>query len=266
MKSKTRLTLVSLIALLFAFSLPAISVSAYSSNQSVHLATLSAAPTSALSITKTTCADCFAGYSDLNSAANGTITSVSVSITVPTVKCNSKGLQLSEWGVFLDVYYTNDFNSAAVVAQCYNGQLTYYGFVENATAAFTTVWSPAPRDNVKVSIVESSRLFHFTINDVTQGQTATLVTKVPKKAALDSAICGSDMFYNTLTLKSDPSVKFSTVPFTNCLVDGKAIGTAPGGSVYEFTSVNGAGTKTLAEPSALAKNENFKVTWKSNGP
>lgn len=267
--------LTGFVALLFLASVP--SLAAASANTGgVHAiaATPGIVRFGPAGATPENCNDCWTGYS-INST-KGAFNSGSVTITVPTVKCSKSldktyGAQLSSWGVYSDgLYPDTDIASASVLAECVSGTVYFYGSAANSTITYYTSFTPAPGDVVKLSFKVSGGNYKMVINDTTQAASNSF-TLGATGAPLNSAECISDMFYNTSTGSSFPSVKFSTVSFNDCKVDGKGLKPTPigsaSGTLYEWTCVNSAGSANLATPTALAANNmNFKVKWVANGP
>jgi hypothetical protein len=260
--------LVPIVILLFAFS-PVGLVSAAAFNSTSQ-------PASNISVVRTNspgmavqsnCVDCFVGYS-ANSTV-GSVKSVSATIVVPSItKCPSSftGLNATAWGVAIDgsQFHTSDFVSATVFGQCQNGAISYGDLWEfvNGTGSLVNIGgilTPNAGDIISFNITRSSKTYTVNVTDVTQ-KTQDVVTQKVNGTLNVSAECVGDMF------GGESNVKFSPVAFSNCLVNGKAIGKlGKHFTLIEWTCVSSNGTANLMIASSLKSGENFKVTWEWYG-
>ncbi len=269
--------LTGLLLFLFLFSIPSISVASATSSGS------EATPAASLAIsyngdarppiTMFNCTDCYGGYGDFG--ANYSITSVSTLLTVPSVSCSKKAAsEYSFWGVQVNGVNASDFAGASVTAACSGGVVNYYAawFDANVYTGCTlcqinATWTPSAGDNVFLDIAYNNYTsrFTFVLIDLSSHHFYLRSNYLPG-VSLDFGVCASDMYLNS-SLITQPSVKFSPVTFTNCLVDGKPVGSAPNNTtVFEFFCTNAAGTGYLARPSALTRGESFRVRFVANGP
>jgi len=266
--------LTGLIVFLFLFFIPTISVaSASSGSPGVQVTAAGMFHNAKPPITVTNASDGFAGYGDFG--ANYSVTSVSTLLTVPSVSCSKNAPSAySFWGILVTGVTANDFAGASITAACSAGVVNYYAawFDANVNTACTlcqinATWTPSAGDNVFLAIAYNNYTsrFFFVLADLTSHQFYARSSFV-QGVSLEFGTCSSDMYLNS-SLVVQPSVKFSPVSFTNCLVDGKPVGSAPNGTtVFEFFCTNAAGTGYLARPTNLTGLDNFKIRFVATGP
>jgi hypothetical protein len=169
-----------------------------------------------------------------------------------------------------------EYAGAEVVAACGIGVYpNWYAqafiiFVGGGIQQFSNAtWTPVTGDSVYLSIAHNSttKVWVFNLNDITQGANYMTVDKVDYTPQLNTGWCATDMPHAS-NGAVDPSAKFSAVQFSDCLVDGQPLGTAPNGTTtYKIFNLNAAGTEYLAKPTTLtAKGLVFKVKFIATGP
>jgi hypothetical protein len=274
MNPKTIL-LTGLALFLFLFSIPSISAASASTGSTGTLvsATSGVSTNDRPPITITNSSDSLAGYGDFG--ANYSVTSVSTMLTVPSVSCSKKASnEYSFWGILVNGVNASDFAGASITAACSAGVVNYYAawfdanvFTGCTLCQINATWTPSAGDNVLLAIAYSNYTsrFIFILADLTSRQ-YYLTSSLVQGVSLEFGACTSDMFLNS-SLIAQPSVKFSPVSFTNCLVDGKPVGSAPNGTtVFEFFCTNAAGTGYLAKPSDLKRGQDFSIRFVATGP
>lgn len=258
---------------MFLFSIPSI----YAASASSGPAETQAAPArisydARPQLTMFNCTDCYAGYGDFG--ANYSVTTVSALVTVPWVSCSRKAIGYSFWGIQVNGANASDFAGASVTAGCSSGIVHYYAawFDANVYTGCTlcqinATWTPSAGDNVFLAIGYNNRTSRFTfiLNDLTSHQ-YYMRSSFLEGVSLEFGVCASDMYLNS-SLIVQPSVEFSPVSFTHCLVDGEPVGSAPNGTtVFEFFCTNAEGNGYLAKPSDLWRGQDFTVRFVATGP
>jgi hypothetical protein len=164
---------------------------------------------------------------------------------VPALSCTTATRAITPGaGVAVNNYKTSSF--AFVITGCVNGKAIYFPglFVNGKATDYTkTHFSAGDVINLSASVTTSGTTVQVT--DVTKGVTKKLTGAGASASAAwigdDSAVSGS-----TGTLLGVP--KFGTLTFTNCLIDGKALGSR---HPQEYQRVNKAGIVQIA-PGALS--------------
>ncbi len=215
-------------------------------------------------VSKFKCPDCWGGYGDnlTGTSSAGTVTGVSVSLTVPTATCGAAGGDSGQLAA-IDGTAASDFAYANVEELCSSGSTSYYATYYNGYDGSSGDMSVSAGDSVTMSVTESAGTYTFTVVDSTSGQTLS-GTGSATGASLSYASCINDMFSGV------PQANFGTVAFNSCntTVNGHtgSVGAKDLG-LTQFICYNGAGTKPLDKTGKLAKSTgDFTVTFKKAGP
>lgn len=163
---------------------------------------------------------------------------------MPTLSCTTAASAITPAaGVEVNNYQT--FSSAFLFTGCVNGKAVYYPALiinGNETNYTTTPFSAGNAINLSTKVTTSGTTVQVT--DVTTG-----VTKKRTGAGAHASaayISDSAWYSSTGALLGVPN--FGTLTFTNCLIDGRALG---GWHPGEYQRVNSAGIVQIA-PGALS--------------
>jgi hypothetical protein len=181
----------------------------------------------------------FAGYQATVTA--GSATSSAATFTVPALSCTT-----AERGITPDVgVAANRFKTASVAGVftgCAKGKAVYFPWllVNGAESNYTTVHLSAG-DVINLSASVTTSGITVQVTDVTKGISVTN-TITGAGASANAAWIGDDGWgSSTGTLLSVPN--FGKLTFTNCLIDGKALG---GWHPQAYQRVNSHGTVQIA--------------------
>jgi hypothetical protein len=258
MRMTLKVGLVGFVAFLFFLSILSITgASAYTPNQrisSTHFPSL---------LKQVKCSDCFAGWGA--TGPKQTITSVSDSFSVPTIKCSSDAHGAAITAI--DGLSAGDFAYIGVSWICNGKSVTYQGFwFSLSTQSYgITDFSILAGDKVSVSIKESGGNFIFHLVDSTAKGELTGKSS-DSGAANDAATCMTDMGDNAAG-NPYPQTNFGTLNISSCLVNKTGVGNTKQ-TLTEYICVNSKGTKTLATPSKLSGSslDDFTIKFVSAGP
>ena len=181
----------------------------------------------------------FAGYQAAVTA--GSATTLAATFTVPALSCTT-----AERGITPDAgVATNKFKTASiagVLIGCAGGKAIYFPFLvaNGAESDYTTVHLSAG-DVINLSASVTTSGITVQVTDVTKNVSVTN-TITGAGASADAAWIGDDSAVsNTGALLGVPN--FGKLTFTNCLIDGKALG---GWHPQAYQRVNGRGTVEIA--------------------
>jgi hypothetical protein len=181
----------------------------------------------------------FAGYQ--TGVTAGSATSSTATFTVPKLSCTTAGRVIAaDAGVAANKFKTASI--AGVFIGCANGKAVYFPslIANGAEADYTsTHFSAGDVINLSASVTTSGTTVQVT--DVTKNVTvATTITGAG--ASANAAWIGDDSWYSSSgTRLGVPN--FGKLTFTNCLIDGKALG---GWHPQAYQRVNGTGTVEIA--------------------
>jgi len=181
----------------------------------------------------------FAGYQA--AVTTGSATSLAATFTVPALSCTT-----AERGITPDAgVAANKFKTASiagVLIGCARGKAIYFPFLvaNGAESDYTTVHLSAG-DVINLSASVTTSGITVQVTDTTKNVSVTN-TITGAGASADAAWIGDDSAVsNTGALLGVPN--FGKLTFTNCLIDGKALG---GWHPQAYQRVNGRGTVEIA--------------------
>jgi hypothetical protein len=179
----------------------------------------------------------FAGYQ--TGVTAGSATSSAASFTVPKLSCTTANRVIApDVGVAANNSKTGSI--AGVSIGCANGKAVYFPFlvVNGGEADYASMhFSAGDVINLSASVTTSG--FTAQVTDVTKNRSiATTITGVG--ASANAAWIGDDPWYSGSRLGVP---NFGKLTFTNCLIDGTALG---GWHPQAYQRVNGRGTVEIA--------------------
>ena len=190
-------------------------------------------------------------------AATGTVfTSISSSWTEPTVVC-SFGTAYSSFWVGLDGYSSNTVEQTGTDADCSSANVAqYYAWYEMYPKFPVNLSNPVQPGDTMSASVTTDRVGRFTLSiaDSTQGWTFSTTQRL-NKAALSSAE----------VIAEAPSSRSGVLPLANFGSVSFGASNANGVSLASFHPdeiTMASGSTTKAQPSGIAGDGSFSVTWK----
>jgi hypothetical protein len=179
----------------------------------------------------------FAGYEPTVTA--GSATSSTASFTVPKLSCTTADRAIAaDAGVAANNYKT--FSIAGVFIGCVNGKAVYYpSLVANGAEADYTSTHFAAGDVINLSASVTTTGTTVQVTDTTKNVTVTN-TITGSGASANAAWIGDDSWGSGARLGVP---NFGKLTFTNCLIDGTALG---GWHPPAYQRVNGRGTVEIA--------------------
>ena len=197
----------------------------------------------------------FAGYQAAVTA--GSATTLAATFTVPALSCTT-----AERGITPDAgVAANKFKTASiagVLIGCARGKAIYFPFLvaNGAESDYTTVHLSAG-DVINLSASVTTSGITVQVTDTTKNVSVTN-TITGAGASADAAWIGDDSAVsNTGALLGVPN--FGKLTFTNCLIDGKALG---GWHPQAYQRVNSTGVVQIATGALSAGGNAFTTTYK----
>ena len=190
-------------------------------------------------------------------AATGTtFTSISSSWTEPTVICNF-GTAYSSFWVGLDGYNSSTVEQTGTDADCSSANIAqYYAWYEMYPKFPVDLSNPvSPGDSMSASVTtDRVGRFTLTISDSTQGWTVNTTQRL-KSASVSSAE----------VIAEAPSSRSGVLPLANFGTVNFGTSNANNVSLASFRPdgiTMASGSTTKAQPSGIAGDGSFSVTWK----
>ena len=180
----------------------------------------------------------FAGY--LTGVTAGSATSSAASFTVPKLSCTTANRFIAPQ-VGVTANQSKTFSAAGVSIGCTKGKAVYFPFLvaNGAEADYTVHFSAGDVINLSASVTTSGITVQVT--DVTKNVTVTN-TITGAGASANAAWMGDNSWYSgSGTRFGVPN--FGKLTFTNCLIDGTALG---GFHPQAYQRVNSRGTVEIA--------------------
>jgi hypothetical protein len=181
----------------------------------------------------------FAGYEPTVTA--GSATSSAASFTVPTLACTTANRGIAaDAGVAANNYKT--FSIAGVFIGCANGKAVYYpSLVANGAEADYTSTHFAAGDIINLSASVTTSGTTVQVTDVTKN--VTVATTITGAGASPNAAWIGDDSWSSSSGNRLGVPNFGKLTFTNCLIDGMALG---GWHPPAYQRVNSRGTVEIA--------------------
>jgi Peptidase A4 family len=203
-------------------------------------------------------------------AANGSVTFVSGSWTVPTVSGTGKGITYSSNWVGIDGFGSNSVEQLGTEQDVVNGTPEYSAWYEMYPAYPVTISGTVkPGDTITATVTaNSSTSFTLTLSDSSWTTTFSKTLTMPHgyKGALSSAEWIEEApSSNTGVL---PLADFGTASFSNskATISSTSGNIGSFASVYEINMVTSSGTaKATTSSLDSSSGSSFTVTWKSSG-
>ena len=182
----------------------------------------------------------FAGYQA--AVTTGSATSLAATFTVPALSCTT-----AERGITPDAgVAANKFKTASVagvLVGCTNGKAIYFPFlVANGTESDYAAVHFSAGDVINLSASVTTSGITVQVTDTTKNVSVTS-TITGAGASADAAWIGDDAAVNGNTGALLGVPNFGKLAFTNCLIDGTALG---GLHPQEFQRVNSHGTVQIS--------------------
>ena len=179
----------------------------------------------------------FAGYQATVTA--GSATRSEASFTVPALSCTTTARAITP-SAAVSANNNKTVSAAFVFTGCVNGRAVYFpGLVSNGNETDYTTTHFAAGDVIDVTTKVSTTRTKVVVTDVTTGVT---VQHLGRGASANTAFIGDNSWANNSgALQGVPN--FGTLTFTNCLIDGTAIG---GWHPHAYQRVNGRGTVEIS--------------------
>src|ERR1035438_801600 len=199
--------------------------------------------------------------------ANGSVTDVKGSWTVPAVICSGSGSTSSSFWVGIDGYPSTTVEQVGTHSDCASGAPSYYAWFEfypSPEIPFSGL-TIQPGDQVSAEVSFSGGWFNVTITDEATGESSFTTTTFPsalRSSAEWIAEDPEDLNHNLLPFANFGMVAFgfdnTGVTNTCSATVGKKTGVIGSFPFTSFTILNGA---TEAVPSALwADGSSFQIT------
>lgn len=268
MKNRTTLSIiVILVTVLFVF--PAFSMfssaqaSAVASHINIHAPKLASCPTNSCSLN-------WAGYAITSSA--GSVTLVSGSFTVPTVKCSSSNAFAAFW-VGIDGFNDNTVEQTGITANPCDtsfappGYSAWYEFYPASPVYASFSVSAGDQVSAQVTYTPSTGVFTTTLTVTSSSTTVGTLTQSSTVSGAQSDSAEWITEAPSLGGQILPLANFGTVTFTSSSAiiggtTGSISASFSSSAVHEITMVTRNGT-VKALPSALSTDgTTFSVTWK----
>jgi len=181
----------------------------------------------------------FAGY--LTGVTAGSATSSAASFTVPKLSCTTANRFIAPQ-VGVTANQSKTFSAAGVSIGCTKGKAVYFPFLvaNGAEADYTVHFSAGDVINLSASVTTSGITVQVT--DTTKNVSLTS-TITGAGASADAAWIGDDAAVNGNTGALLGVPNFGKLAFTNCLINGTALG---GLHPQEFQRVNSHGTVQIS--------------------
>jgi len=181
----------------------------------------------------------FAGYQ--TNVTTGSATTLAASFTVPTLACTTANRGIAaDAGVAANNY--NTASIAGVSMGCAKGKAVYFpSLVANGAEADYTSTRLSAGDVINLSASVTTSGIAVQVTDVTKNVTvATTITGAG--ASANAAWIGDDSWYSNSGARLGVP-NFGKLTFTNCLIDGTALG---GFHPQAYQRVNSRGTVEIA--------------------
>ena len=161
----------------------------------------------------------FAGYEP--QVATGSATVASASFTVPALSCTAAAQAITPEAGVRESTATGNYSDAFVFTGCVNGTAVYFpSLVDNGTETDYTTTHFAAGDLIDLTTKVSINRTRVQVTDVTTGVTEKIIGPA---ASARAAFIGDDgCFTSTWVLLCVPN--FGKLTFSNCLIDGNALG------------------------------------------
>ena len=161
----------------------------------------------------------FAGYEP--QVATGSATVASASFTVPALSCTAAAQAITPEAGVRESTATGNYSDAFVFTGCVNGTAVYFpSLVDNGTETDYTTTHFAAGDVIDLTTKVSVNRTRVQVTDVTTGVTEKIIGPA---ASAHAAFIGDDgWFTSTGVLLGVPN--FGKLTFSNCLIDGNALG------------------------------------------
>jgi hypothetical protein len=179
----------------------------------------------------------FAGYQ--TTVTTGSATVSAASFTVPTLSCTTKDRAIAaSAAVWVNNY--RSLSAAFVFTGCVNGRARYFpGLVSNGREFDHTTTPFAAGDVIDLTTKVSTAGTKIIVKDVTTGVT---VQHRGRGASAKAAFIGDASWANRNGSRQGVP-NFGKLRFTNCLIDGKSLGSR---HPRAYQRVNGSGTVEIA--------------------
>ena len=199
----------------------------------------------------------FAGYE--TTVTTGSATVSAASFTVPTLSCTTKDRAIApDVGVAANKFKTASV--AGVSIGCANGKAVYFPFlVANGAEAdyASTHFSAGDVINLSASVTTSGITVQVT--DATKNvSVATTITGAG--ASANAAWIGDDSWSSSTGARLGVP-NFGKLTFTNCLIDGKSLGSW---NPQAYQRVNGSGTVEIATGGPWPGGEAFNTLYRNS--
>lgn len=199
----------------------------------------------------------FAGY--LTGVTAGSATSAAATFTVPTLSCTTKNRAITpEVAVAGSKFSTASF--AGVSIGCANGKAVYFPFLiaNGAEADYaSTHFSAGDVINLSANVTTSGITVQVT--DTTKN-VSVATTLTGAGASVNAAWIGDDSWYSSSGSRLGVP-NFGKLTFTNCLIDGTALG---GWHPQKYQRVNGSGTVEIATGGFWPGGTTFNTLYKNS--
>jgi len=199
----------------------------------------------------------FAGYQ--TGVTAGSATSSAATFTVPKLSCTTTNRVIApDVGVAANNFKT--VSVAGVSIGCANGKAVYFPFlVANRAEADYASTRFAAGDVINLSASVTTSGVTVQVTDVTKNVTvATTITGAG--ASPNAAWIGDDPWFSSSGARLGVP-NFGKLTFTNCLIDGTALG---GFHPQEFQRVNGRGTVEIATGGLSPDGTAFTTLYKNS--
>ena len=179
----------------------------------------------------------FAGYQA--TVTTGSATVAAASFTVPTLSCTTKNRAIApSTAVWVNNYRT--LSAAFVFTGCVNGRAVYFpGLVSNGREFDHTTTPFAAGDVIDLTTKVSTGQTKIIVTDVTTGVT---VQHLGRGASAKAVFTGEASWANRAGAREGVP-NFGKLAFTNCLIDGTALGRW---HPQKLQRVNGSGTVEIS--------------------
>ncbi len=179
----------------------------------------------------------FAGYQAAVTTGSATVSAAS--FTVPTLSCTAKDRAMApSTAVWVNNYKT--LSAAFVFTGCVHGRAVYFpGVVTNGREFDHTTTPFAAGDVIDLTTKVSTGRTKIIVTDVTTGVT---VQHLGSGASAKAAFLGDASWANRAGAREGVP-NFGKLAFTNCLIDGTALG---GWHPQKLQRVNGSGTVEIS--------------------
>jgi hypothetical protein len=199
----------------------------------------------------------FAGYQ--TNVTTGSATTLAASFTVPTLACTTANVAIrADAGVLANNFKTASI--AGVFIGCVRGKAVYFPVLvaNGAEADYTgTHFSAGDVVNLSASVTTSGVTVQVT--DTTKNVSVTN-TLTGAGASANAAWIGDDSWYSNSGARLGVP-NFGKLTFTNCLIDGTALG---GFHPQAYQRVNGRGTVEIATGGPSPDGTAFTTLYKNS--